>query len=147
GDDVLWLTGERYSSRTPLHEHAKALAGLRGINWFAAPSGATGIARLRAPGPAVRPAHNDTPPATPPATPPGPTARVRGGRGRRPAHPRGHAVPLPHGRRAPPRGREPGGRAQPRPGRPSLPGLRAGRGVSGAAAASPRPSGPAAARG
>ncbi len=57
-DDVLWLTGERYLSRTPLHVHADALAPL-GVTWYADPSGATEIAGLRAAGLVVRPGDND----------------------------------------------------------------------------------------
>ncbi len=58
-DDVLWLTGERYATRTPLHEHAAALAKLGGVTWYADPSGATEIAGLRAAGLTVRPGDND----------------------------------------------------------------------------------------
>jgi hypothetical protein len=58
-DDVLWLTGERYATRTPLHEHAAALARLGTAMWYADPSGATEIAGLRAAGLTVRPGDND----------------------------------------------------------------------------------------
>lgn len=58
-DDVLWLTGERYLTRTPLHDHAAALRRLGGITWFADPSGATEIAGLRAAGLTVRSGDND----------------------------------------------------------------------------------------
>jgi hypothetical protein len=58
-DDVLWLTGERYLTRTPLHEHAAALAKLGGVTWYADPSGATEIAGLRAAGLTVRLGDND----------------------------------------------------------------------------------------
>jgi hypothetical protein len=57
-NDVLWLKGERYHSRTPLHEHAKALRALGSITWFADPAGATEIAELRAAGLVVRAADN-----------------------------------------------------------------------------------------
>jgi len=57
--DILWLTGERYRSRTPLHDHAAALLQLGKREWFADPSGATEIAGLRAAGLTVRPADND----------------------------------------------------------------------------------------
>lgn len=57
--DVLWLTGERYLSRTPLHEHAAALAALPETRWLADPSGATEIAGLRAAGVVVSPGDND----------------------------------------------------------------------------------------
>lgn len=59
GNDVLWLTGERYLSRTPLHDHAAALAKLGGVLWYADPSGATEIAGLRAAGVTVRAGDND----------------------------------------------------------------------------------------
>src|SRR5262249_44172351 len=38
-EDVLWITGERYLSRTPLHEHAAALRALAGVVWYADPAG------------------------------------------------------------------------------------------------------------
>lgn len=57
--DVLWLTGERYLTRTPLHAHAAALSALGGVAWYADPSGATEIAGLRSAGLAVRPGDND----------------------------------------------------------------------------------------
>jgi hypothetical protein len=56
-DDVLWLTGERYLSRTPLHVHAAALE--KGVTWYADPSGATETAGLRSAGLTVRPGDND----------------------------------------------------------------------------------------
>jgi hypothetical protein len=58
GGDVLWLTGERHASRTPLHEHAQALRALGPVTWFADPAGATEIAELRAAGLVVRAADN-----------------------------------------------------------------------------------------
>jgi hypothetical protein len=58
-DDVLWLTGERYLARTPLHEHAAALSALGGLTWWADPSGATETAGLRAAGLVARPGDND----------------------------------------------------------------------------------------
>jgi hypothetical protein len=57
-DDVLWLTGERYLSRTPLHLHAQALRALGPVTWFADPAGATEIAEFRAAGLVVRAADN-----------------------------------------------------------------------------------------
>jgi hypothetical protein len=56
--DVLWLKGERYLSRTPLHLHAQALRALGSVMWFADPAGATEITELRAASLAVRPADN-----------------------------------------------------------------------------------------
>jgi hypothetical protein len=55
-DDVLWLTGERYLARTPLHEHARALPK-RAI-WHADPAGRTEIEELRAAGLRVWPGNN-----------------------------------------------------------------------------------------
>ncbi|MFM7538592.1 MAG: terminase large subunit domain-containing protein [Planctomycetota bacterium] len=55
-DDVLWLTGERYLARTPLHEHARALPG-KAI-WRADPAGRTEIEELRAAGLRVWPGNN-----------------------------------------------------------------------------------------
>lgn len=48
--DILWLTGERYLSHIPLHEHAAFLKALGPMAWHADPSGATEIAELRAAG-------------------------------------------------------------------------------------------------
>lgn len=59
GDDVLWLTGERYRVQTPLHDHARALAALGRVRWYADPAGATEIAGLRAAGLTVLPGAND----------------------------------------------------------------------------------------
>ncbi len=61
---MLWIDWERYSSQTPLHEHAAALrrAGNvsdRSVTWYADPAGATEIAELRAAGLTVRRADND----------------------------------------------------------------------------------------
>jgi hypothetical protein len=58
-DDVLWIEGERYLTRTPLHEHAAALREHKGVEWYADPAGATEIAELRAGGLAVRRSDND----------------------------------------------------------------------------------------
>jgi hypothetical protein len=58
-DDVLWITDERYSRETPLHEHAAALKEHAGITWYADPSGATEIAELRAAGLKVLRGDND----------------------------------------------------------------------------------------
>jgi len=55
-DDVLWLTGERYLARTPLHEHARALPA-KAI-WRADPAGRTEIEELRAAGLRVWPGNN-----------------------------------------------------------------------------------------
>ena len=44
-DDVIWLTGEHYASRQPLHENAVHLP--RKVHWFADPAGAGDIAALR----------------------------------------------------------------------------------------------------
>jgi hypothetical protein len=44
-DDVLWLTGEHYASRKPLHEHAARLP--RQVQWYADPAGASDIVALR----------------------------------------------------------------------------------------------------
>jgi hypothetical protein len=57
-DDVLWIEGERYLSRTPLHEHAAALRALSGVIWFADPAGRTEIEELRAAGLTVRAGDN-----------------------------------------------------------------------------------------
>jgi hypothetical protein len=54
-DDVLWLTGEHYASRQPLHEHAKKLP--RKVHWIADPAGASDIASLRVGGLVVQ--HGD----------------------------------------------------------------------------------------
>jgi hypothetical protein len=61
-EDVLWLTGERYATRTPLHEHAAALRAAGSVRWFADPSGASEIAALRAAGLDVRGGDNDVRP-------------------------------------------------------------------------------------
>jgi hypothetical protein len=58
-DDVLWISAERYSCETPLHEHAAALKEQRGVTWYADPSGATEIAELRAAGLKVLRGDND----------------------------------------------------------------------------------------
>jgi len=55
-DDVLWLVGERYRSRTPLFEHARALPGK--TLWYADPAGRTEIEELRAAGIKVWPGNN-----------------------------------------------------------------------------------------
>jgi hypothetical protein len=57
-EDVLWITGERYLRRTPLHEHAAALRALPGVTWYADPAGRTEIEELRAAGLAVRAGDN-----------------------------------------------------------------------------------------
>ena len=57
-DDVLWLTGERYSSRVPLAAHAAALATLSTSAWWADPAGPNEISALRTAGLVVRPAVN-----------------------------------------------------------------------------------------
>jgi hypothetical protein len=56
-DDVLHLTGERYQSKTPLHEHARALPP--GYEWYADPAGRTEIEELRAAGHKVIAGQND----------------------------------------------------------------------------------------
>jgi hypothetical protein len=64
-DDVLWITGERYGGRTPLHEHAAALRGLtplgspQRVMWYADPAGRTEIEELLAAGVKVRGGIND----------------------------------------------------------------------------------------
>jgi hypothetical protein len=81
-DDVLWITGERYGSQTPLHEHAATLRALRigsgsrktseaagtlassatlpgQIMWYADPAGRTEIEELVAAGLKVRGGIND----------------------------------------------------------------------------------------
>ncbi len=58
-NDVLWITGERYLSATPLHEHAAALKQQARVTWYADPSGATEIAELRAAGLEVMRGDND----------------------------------------------------------------------------------------
>lgn len=55
-EDELWLTGERYASRTLLGEHAKGLP--RGTRWYADPSGPTEIEELRWAGLRVWPGPN-----------------------------------------------------------------------------------------
>src|ERR1019366_5345786 len=40
-DDVLWITGERYSSRVPFADHASALSVLPTSAWWADPAGPT----------------------------------------------------------------------------------------------------------
>jgi hypothetical protein len=49
-DDVLWLSGERYCTKTLPHEHAKALKALGGVQWYADPAGAGEIAEFRVAG-------------------------------------------------------------------------------------------------
>lgn len=58
-DDVLWLCGERYASRIPLHEHAAALKELGPITWYADPSGRTEIEELRRANLTVLPGMNE----------------------------------------------------------------------------------------
>jgi hypothetical protein len=58
-DDVLWITGERYGSQVPLHQHAAALRQQPHVMWYADPSGRTEIEELRAGGLKVLPAIND----------------------------------------------------------------------------------------
>ena len=58
-DDVLWIVGERYAREVPLHQHAAALKELRGVTWYADPSGRTEIEELRASGLKVLPGLND----------------------------------------------------------------------------------------
>jgi hypothetical protein len=58
-EDVLWLQGERYLRRTPLHEHAAALKPLKGVYWYADPAGATEFNELRLANLTVRGADND----------------------------------------------------------------------------------------
>ena len=53
-DDVLWLTGERYSSRVPFADHASALAALPTSAWWADPAGPNEIAAFRQAGLVVR---------------------------------------------------------------------------------------------
>jgi hypothetical protein len=55
-DDVLWITGEHYASRLPLHEHARHLP--RAVHWFADPAGAGDIAALRVGGLVVQKGEN-----------------------------------------------------------------------------------------
>jgi Terminase large subunit, T4likevirus-type, N-terminal len=83
-DDVLWLSGERYLSQTPLHEHGAALRALGSVSWFADPAGRTEIEELRAAGLAVRGGDNDLRPGIAAVT-----ARIKTGRLRvhRPACP------------------------------------------------------------
>ena len=57
-DDVLWVTGERYSSRVPLADHADALRVLPVSAWWADPAGPNEIRALRSAGLVVRPAVN-----------------------------------------------------------------------------------------
>ena len=121
-DDVLWITGERYLRETPLHEHAAALPQLGEVMWYADPAGRTEIEELRAGGLVVRRGDNDIRPGIAAVT-----ARLRTGRlkvrPRRLSEPAdgGAAVPLSRPKPSAPARREPGGRAQPRPGRPALP--------------------------
>lgn len=56
GDGVLWITGERVLSQTPLSEHARNLP--RGVIWWADPAGRTEIEELRAAGHSVHPGNN-----------------------------------------------------------------------------------------
>lgn len=56
-DDVLWLSGERYGSATPLCEHAAALP--RDVFWHADPAGRTEIEELRCRGFHLCKGHND----------------------------------------------------------------------------------------
>lgn len=44
-DGVLWVTGERYLSQTPITDHAAALP--KGVTWYADPAGADQKAELR----------------------------------------------------------------------------------------------------
>ena len=59
GDDVLWITGERYGRQVPLHQHAAALRLQPHVTWYADPSGRTEIEELRAGGLKVLPGTND----------------------------------------------------------------------------------------
>lgn len=52
-DDVLWVTWERYGSRTTIGEHSRALPP--GVRWYADPAGADQVAELQAAGHAVTP--------------------------------------------------------------------------------------------
>ena len=54
--DVLWLTGEHYASRQPLHENAGHLP--RKVHWYADPAGAGDIAALRCGGLVVQKGDN-----------------------------------------------------------------------------------------
>jgi hypothetical protein len=58
-DDVLWISGERYGSQVPLHQHAAALREQRNVTWYADPSGRTEIEELRAADLRVLPGAND----------------------------------------------------------------------------------------
>lgn len=59
-EDVLWITGERYLSQCPLHEHRNALKGLgKSIVWFADPAGETERQELVVAGLTVRKGDND----------------------------------------------------------------------------------------
>jgi hypothetical protein len=53
-DDVLWITGERYSSRVPLAQHTSALLPLKVSVWYADPAGANEISAMRSAGLTVR---------------------------------------------------------------------------------------------
>lgn len=53
-DDVLWITGERYSSRVPLADHTSALGILKVSIWYADPAGANEISAMRSAGLVVR---------------------------------------------------------------------------------------------
>jgi hypothetical protein len=74
-DDTLYLTGERYLRETPLHEHATFLRSLKGVTWYADPSGATEMAELRRAGVVVRRGDNEIRPGIAAVT-----ARIRTGR-------------------------------------------------------------------
>jgi hypothetical protein len=56
-DDVLWITHERYSRETPLHEHAAVLP--KPVTWYADPAGRQEIEALRYAGLAVRRGRNE----------------------------------------------------------------------------------------
>lgn len=72
-EDVLWLTGEHYATRQPLHEHAGRLP--RKVLWYADPAGANEIASLRSGGLLVQKADNSVRPGIAAVT-----ARIQTGR-------------------------------------------------------------------
>ncbi|VTR96806.1 terminase large subunit domain-containing protein [Tuwongella immobilis] len=60
GDDVLWITGERYASEQSIHTHAAALCGpsLQGVLWYADPAAPESIDALRRAGFRIRKGNN-----------------------------------------------------------------------------------------
>ena len=123
-DDVLWIQGERYlAAKRPCTSTPPPCRAA--VTWYADPAGRTEIEELRPRGPDRPGRHNDIRPGIAAVT-----ARLRTGRLKvlrarlpQPASPRPAATATPRAAEQGIGGREAGGRAQPRPGRPALPDL------------------------